>query len=234
MNTQPLKLFSPRVLFFDRYDAGKKLAVELKKYAGSDAVIMAIPRGGVAVASPISRELHLPLDVLIVRKIPIPGNPEMGMGAITSDGSVLLDEPLLRELGITAQRAERIAASVKLEMQRRVHLYRGDKPYPDLSNRTVILVDDGLATGFTMLAAIKSMKGKKVSRLVIAVPVSSFQAFSVVSRQADEFITLAIQEAPEFAVASFYREWSDMSDEEVLDLLSKNKDFNNAGERLSD
>lgn len=221
MNTKPLKLFYPRVLFFDRYDAGTKLAAELRHYADSDAIIMAIPRGGVAVASPVSRELHLLLDVLVVRKIPIPGNPEMGMGAITSDGAILLDEPLLQELGITTQRAEKVAATVKQEIQRRVHLYRGDKPYPDLSDKVVILVDDGLATGFTMLAAVKSMKEKKVSRLVAAVPVCSAQAFSMIAPEADEFITLAIQEAPEFAVASFYREWSDMSDKEVLALLSK-------------
>lgn len=219
MTNQPLKLYFPRVLFFDRYDAGMKLASELRHYADSNAIIMAIPRGGIAVASPISRELHLPMDVLVVRKIPIPSNPEMGMGAVTSDGAILLDEPLLQELGIPAERAEKMAASVKQEMQRRVHLYRGDKPYTDLSDKSVILVDDGLATGFTMLAAIKSVKQKNISRLVIAVPVCSSQAFSMVSQEADEFITLAIQQAPEFAVAGFYREWSDLSDEEVLKLL---------------
>ncbi len=219
MNTKPLKLYFPRVLFLDRHDAGMKLANELRHYADSKAIIMAIPRGGVAVASPLSKELHLPLDVLVVRKIPIPGNPEMGMGAITSDGAILLDEPLLQELGISTQRAEKIAETVKQEMQRRVHLYRGDKPYADLSDKVVILVDDGLATGFTMLAAVKSVKGKKPSGLVIAVPVCSSQAFAMVSREADEFITLAIQEAPQFAVASFYREWSDMSDEEVMNIL---------------
>lgn len=221
MNSQPLKLYIPRVLFFDRYDAGMKLAAELRHYADSKAIIMAIPRGGVAVASPVSRELHLPLDVLVVRKIPIPSSPEMGMGAVTSDGSILLDEPLLRELGISTEKAEKIAVSVKQEMQRRVHLYRGDKPYPDFADKTVILVDDGLATGFTMLAAVKSIKGKKTSHLVIAVPVCSSQAFAKVAPEADEFITLAIQESPEFAVASFYREWSDMSDEEVLKLLDQ-------------
>lgn len=198
-----------------------KLAGELRHLADSKAALMAIPRGGVAVASPISRELRLPLDVIVVRKIPIPMNPEMGMGAVTSDGAILLDEPFLKELGISRERAENIAATVTQEMQRRVHLYRGDRPYPDLSDKTVILVDDGLATGFTMLAAAKSVKARKVSRLVIAVPVCSARALEMVAPEADEVVTLAIQEAPEFAVASFYREWSDLSDEEVLKLLNR-------------
>lgn len=225
MNGLPLKLDSPQVLFFDRYDAGVKLAGELRNYKDSKALILAIPRGGVAVASPVSRELHLPMDVIVVRKIPIPGNPEMGMGSVTSDGSILMDETLLRELGITRERAEKLAATVKQEMQRRVLLYRGERPYADFSGKTVILVDDGLATGFTMLAAVKSVKSKKASRIVVAVPVCSSQAMSLVSPEADEVITFAVQEATEFAVASFYREWYDMSDEEVLALLAKNKDL---------
>ncbi len=220
MSPPTLKLYAPRVLFFDRYDAGTKLAAELRRFADSNAIVLAIPRGGVAVAGPISRELRLPLDVMVVRKIPIPGNPEAGMGAVTSDGAVLLDERLLRDLGIPVEKTESVAASVKQEMQRRVHLYRGDKPYPDLAGRTVILVDDGLATGYPMLAAATSVKQKKVSSLVITVPVCSSQAFSMVAPEVDELITLAIQEAPEFAVASFYREWSDLSDEGVLKLLS--------------
>lgn len=205
--------------FADRQDAGRKLVPALLSYKGQPAVVLAIPRGGVEVAYSLAQELALPLDVLVVRKVPVPWNPETGMGAVTAEGFVLLDEPLVRELRLSPEVVRRTVERVRREIERRRQLYRGNRPAPQLAERTVILVDDGLATGFTMLAAIRSTRRQNPSQVVAAVPVASASAATLIEREADELVSLVRSETPAFAVADFYRHWRDLTDEEVLALL---------------
>lgn len=212
-------LQTPRRLFIDRKDAGEKLASKLAHYRDSGAILMAIPRGGLEIAAPLSRELSLPLDVIVVRKIPIPWNPEMAMGAMTADGSMILDDALVDELRIAPVQLEMMGKAVRQEIERRRLKYRGDSPSPQIEGSTVILVDDGLATGYTMLAAIKSAKSQKAGKIVVAVPVASVNAAFRIESEVNEFITLAIADMPAFAVADYYRYWTDLTDAEVVSIL---------------
>lgn len=212
-------LHRARPLFIDRKDAGEKLAPRLIHYRDSQAIVMAVPRGGVEVGAPLAQALDLPLDVLVVRKLPIPWNPEMGMGAVTAEGFVLLDEPLVREIGLGPAQVEKIAQQVRQEIERRRQLYRGDRPEPQWPGKIAIIVDDGLATGYTVLAAIKSLRSQRPEKIVVAVPVASTHAASLVEAEADEFIALAIADTASFAVADYYHHWTDLSDAEVMTLL---------------
>ncbi|MBI4286959.1 MAG: phosphoribosyltransferase [Chloroflexi bacterium] len=207
------------MLFTDRRDAGQRLAARLAHYRNGRALVLAIPRGGVEIGAPIARALSLPLDVVVVRKLPIPWNPEMGFGAVTVDGAAIMDQKLVYELGLAPVHIEVIAAKVRQEIERRSRTYRGDRPPPELKGKTVIIVDDGLATGYTMLAAIKSARNQEAGRIVAAVPVASAHSASRVEAEADEFIALAVAETQSFAVAEYYRYWIDLSDVEVVALL---------------
>lgn len=216
-----IRLYSPQALFTDRKDAGEKLAPRLARYQNSQAIVLGIPRGGVKVAAPIARALSLPLDVIVVRKLPIPWSPETGMGAVTAEGLVILDEPLVQQLGIQPAHIDNIARKVRQEIERRTHTYRGDRQYPQLKGRTVVIVDDGLATGYTMLAAVKSARHQEAGKIVVAVPVASAHSATRVEAEADDFIALAVAETWTFAVASYYRYWTDPSDSEIVALLDQ-------------
>jgi predicted phosphoribosyltransferase len=214
-------VYEPRPIFQDRHDAGKRLANRLTPFASEDAIVLAIPCGGVPVAIEVAIQLGTDLDVIIPRKIPIPGNPEAGYGAVTDDGGIVLNEPLVANLGLTQREIRQQAEEVRAEIDRRHALYRGQLPYPVLQSRTVIVVDDGLASGFTMVAAVESLRRKKAGKVVVAVPVASASAFERVNGLADDLVALVVAHSSWFAVASFYHHWYDLPADEVIKYLGE-------------
>jgi predicted phosphoribosyltransferase len=210
--------------FLDREDAGQKLAEKLEPYRRVKPFVLAIPHGGLPVAIEVAKRLGAGLDVIVVRKIPIPSNTEAGYGAVADDGAILLNEPLVRQLGLTSEQIQQHAKSIKDEIDRRITLYRGSTPPPSLEEKTVILIDDGLASGFTMLAAVNSMRRRKAGKVIVSVPVASSSAYHLVREKADELISLIVAEAPYFAVAGFYRHWHDLSEKEAIGCLEQWRD----------
>lgn len=206
-------------LYKHRREAGETLAESLAEYRGRNAVVLGIPRGGVAVGAPIARALEAELDVIVLRKIPIPWEPEAGFGAVTAEGDVILNEQMVHRLELTQQQIEREANRVRAEVERRARAYRGGKPFPGLRERPVLVVDDGLATGYTMIAALRSARARGAQELVCAVPVSPRDSLDAVRPWADRVVCLVVSDERPFAVAGFYWEFPDMSDQEVKDLL---------------
>lgn len=210
------------MFFQDRDQAGALLARALGSYKGQDVIVLGIPRGGVAVGYHIARELGVPLEAIVVRKIPVPWNTEAGFGAVGPDGSVTLNEVMMPYLGIPPSQVDKLAGEVYAEIQRRMKVYRGVRPWPSLERRIAVLVDDGLATGITMLAAANSVRNQAPARVVVASPVASGSGFKLVQPHVDEMVCLHVHpEGYSFAVASFYRYWTDMTDGEVLEYLSR-------------
>jgi predicted phosphoribosyltransferase len=208
-------------VYADRKDAGRALAAALGKFRGAgDAIVLALPRGGVPVGYEIAQELGLPLDVLVVRKLGLPWQPELAMGAIASGGAVVLNEDVLRFAGGREGVLERVQREEQAELARREKEYRGDRPPLDLTGRTGILVDDGLATGATMEAAVRALRTLGAKRVIVAVPVASAEARDRIAAVADEVVCL---QAPMFfsAVGQWYRDFGQTSDDEVRDLLSR-------------
>jgi putative phosphoribosyl transferase len=214
-----LKEREKAVLFADRVDAGKHLASALKNVVDKDAIVLAIPRGGVVVGYEVAEALGLPLDVIIPRKIGAPSQPELAIGAMTEDGTVLLDERLLERLRVSDYYIKEESAAQKLEIQRRLKLYRGDFPYPSLANRDVILVDDGIATGSTMKAALASVRKRGAKTVVVAVPVGPPSTIMELEREADRVVCLHTPESF-YAIGQFYRDFTQTRDEEVTRLLT--------------
>ena len=210
-----------RPVFADRLDAGQQLAAKMldRGYGGEDAVVLAIPRGGVPVAYPVAKALGAPLDLIIPRKLPIPGNPEAGFGAVTADGTVILNQPLVAQLGLPPEEIAALAQQVLGEVRRRVEEYRGRRPPPELKGKTAILMDDGLASGFTMIAAIRAARRQEPAKVVVAVPVSPASSVRRVEPLADELVYLIVRETRSFAVASFYQRFPDLTDDEVKAYL---------------
>jgi predicted phosphoribosyltransferase len=207
--------------FRDRTEAGRLLAEKLKCYANRpDVIVLALPRGGVPVASEVARALAVPLDVLIVRKIGMPGQPELAMGAIASGGICVLNEELLQSYPIPTAEIEAVAARELHELERRERTYRGDRPAPDVHGRTVILVDDGLATGTTMRSAVEALKKQHPASVVIAVPVAPASVCEELKKLKDHVVfTCLSTPEPFFAVGLWYEDFSQTTDEEVRDLL---------------
>jgi putative phosphoribosyl transferase len=206
-------------VFEDRAHAGRLLAEKLREYQGTDAYILGIPAGGVPVAAVISERLQLPLDVLVVRKIHIPWNREAGFGAISWDDTTLFNQPLLKHLHLTQDDIEQCVADEKREIEKRVRLFRGLKPFPDLRNKTVIVVDDGLASGFTMLVALGSVRKQQPKELVVAVPTASMHAIHLVREASDNVVCLNVRTGRMFAVAEAYTNWYDLDNAEVVEIL---------------
>jgi predicted phosphoribosyltransferase len=191
----------------------------LTSYQGGDVVVLAIPRGGVPVAVRVADRLGAPLDVVVPRKIQIPYNPEAGYGAVTEDGTIILNEPLVARLGLTEEQIQRQAEEVRHEVARRSAIYRSKFAVPSIERKTAIIIDDGLASGFTMAAAIKSTRQRGAARIVVAVPVASAAAYELVEALADEVLSLVIAHTYGFAVASYYYRWYDLTDQEVIQYL---------------
>lgn len=205
--------------FKDRTQAGELLAERLAAYAGrSDVILLALPRGGVPVAFAISRKLNIPLDVLIVRKLGVPGHAEYAMGAVASGGIRVLQQNVLDALDIPSAAVEAITQRELHEIERREALYRDDRPTSSLRERIVILVDDGLATGATMLAAVQAVRQEEPARVIIAVPVAAPDTCEKLAAEADEVICLNTP-SPFYAVGIWYEDFSQTSDDEVRNLL---------------
>lgn len=208
-------------IFRDRVDAGKRLAKELSKYSNRpDVLILALPRGGVPVAFEVAKELNVKMDVFIVRKLGVPGNEELAMGAIASEDVRVLNENVIRSYKIPDRVIATVAANELRELERRERKYRGDRPKPDMKDMTVILIDDGLATGATMHAAVEALKTKHPAKLVVAVPTASPDMCRFFKDIVDEMICLTTPE-PFYAVGTWYGDFSQTTDEEVCKLLKE-------------
>ncbi len=208
-----------RHVFEDRADAGKLLAGRLTQYEGTDALILGIPAGGVPVAAEMAKALAMPLDIIIVRKFQIPFNPEAGFGAMGPDGEVILNEELLSQLALTEEAIRVQVRKTGEVIRKRDRLFRDGRPFPSCRGRTVIVVDDGLASGYTMLAALKYIKRKMPSRLIAAVPTGPERTINKILGETDEVICLNVRSGYSFAVADAYRNWHDLTDEDVLAIL---------------
>ena len=207
--------------FRDRYEAGRQLAAKLSAYAErSDVVVLALPRGGVPVAFEVARALGAPLDVFLVRKLGVPGHEELALGAIASGGVRVLNAEVVRELGIAPDAIEAVTTRETEELARRERVYRDDRPAPEVAGRTVILVDDGLATGATMRAAVAALGAEGVARLVVAVPVAAADTCDAFRTEVDE-IVCAVTPEPFYAVGFWYEDFTPTPDAEVHDLLSR-------------
>jgi len=210
-----------RLPFQDRAQAGRLLAAELaSRNLGSSTIVLALPRGGVQVGAAVAEALKAPLDVIVVRKLGVPWQPELAMGALAG-GTRVLDQALIAGLEISRQEVEAVIAREAREMERRETLYRGGLPALNLRGRIVVLVDDGLATGSTMLAAVRHVRDMQPQKLIVAVPVGSPQACSHLSKEADECICLALPE-PFGAVGAWYRDFRQVTDAEVGEILKRN------------
>ena len=208
-------------VFADRVEAGRALATALEARRGAaDTIVLGLPRGGVPVAYEIATALALPLDVLVVRKLGLPWQPELAMGAIASGGALVLNEEVVRHLGGRDEAFEAVRAREQAELARRERDYRGDRPPLVMRNRTGILVDDGLATGATMEAAVRSLQALEARRVVVAVPVASPEARDRIAALADEVVCLATPTLFS-AVGQWYRDFGQTSDDEVRDLLAR-------------
>ena len=206
--------------FRNRVDGGRQLAARLEEFAGrSDVLVLALPRGGVPVASEVARHLQAPLDVFLVRKIGVPGHPELAMGAIAEGGVEVLSDHLIRDLGIAPSSVQQVAARERLELERRDALYREGRRPPELRDRTVILVDDGLATGSSMQAAIIALRVHGPARIIVAVPVGARETCERLARLADAVVCVSMPE-PMDAVGLWYEDFSQTSDDEVRRLLA--------------
>jgi predicted phosphoribosyltransferase len=206
--------------FRDRRDAGRQLAEKLAEYANSpDLLILALPRGGVPVAYEVASALRAPLDVFIVRKLGVPGHAELAMGAVATGRVRVLNDEIVEGLGIPDGIIDSVAAEEQQELMRRERLYRDGRPPPDLRGRTIILVDDGLATGATMRAAVKAARQQHPARIIVAVPTASRDTCEALKREADEIISVVLPE-PFFAVGQWYENFTQTTDQEVRDLLA--------------
>ena len=208
-------------VFRDRTHAGELLARKLEPYVEPSSIVLAIPSGGVPVGKVIAKELRLPFDLIIVRKLPIPYNTEAGFGSISWDGEVMLNERLVKQLQLGGEEISGVIEEVKHELERRMERFRGKRPFPELKGMNVIIVDDGLASGYTMLAAINSIKKRSSERIMVAVPTASKNAIELVSPYVDEIFCLNIRETTIFAVADAYQEWHDLTEQEVQELLKR-------------
>jgi putative phosphoribosyl transferase len=208
------------MLFLNRFQAGKTLATHLKHYAGrTDLIVLALPRGGVPVAFEIARALKAPLDAFIVRKLGTPGEEELAMGAIAAGGIRVINESIVRSLNIPDWAIEEVSAKERVELERRELLYRPTNTPINLKGRTAILVDDGLATGATMRAAILAVKSQGPAKVVVAVPVADIEVFQELAKEVDELVCAATPH-PLLGVGRWYEDFSQTSDEEVRRLLA--------------
>ena len=206
--------------FRDRIQAGQQLAIQLKAYANrADVVVLALPRGGVPVAYEVAKALNLPLDICLVRKLGVPGNKELAMGAIAAGGVRVLNDDVINRLAISDKILRYVADMETWELKRRDRAYRGDRPPPEIYDRTIILVDDGLATGATMRAAIAVLKQQQPKEIVVAVPVAPLSECRALKTEVDRVVCLATPE-PFYAIGLWYENFTQTTDQQVRNLLA--------------
>lgn len=209
-------------VFDDRLHAGELLAEKLEEYRGREgAYVLAIPAGGVQVAFVVAKRLNIPLDVVVIRKIHVPWNREAGFGAISWDGIIFLNEPLVAALGLTKEDIDRCVAEEKEIIRMRLKKFRGGRPFPDLREKTAIIVDDGLASGFSMLTTVKAIERRKPREMVVAIPTAPISAIQLIRPHVDKVVCLNIRSGPFFAVADAYKLWYDLEDEDVMEVLNQ-------------
>jgi len=210
----------------NRYEAGKTLGQQLSAYADrTDVIVFALPRGGVPVGFEIAKALSAPLDVFIVRKLGVPEHRELAMGAIATGGAKILNDYVINDLNISQHAIQAVLLEEQQELKRREKAYRGDQPFPSLKNKIVILVDDGIATGASIRAAIKALQQFSPARLVVAVPVADKSICAEIRPLVDEFIC-PLQPSSLYAVGAWYDDFSQTEDEEVYSLLRQTKEMN--------
>jgi predicted phosphoribosyltransferase len=207
--------------FQDRRQAGLVLAQRLREYADRpDVIVLALPRGGVPVGFEVARELRLPLDVFVVRKLGVPGQEELAMGAIASGGVVVRNDEVVEALGISDELIDLVAERERRELERREQLYRDDRPPPEVRDKILLLVDDGVATGSTMRAAVAALRRLGPSQIIVAVPTAASQTYEILGREADSCVCVMTPE-PFRAVGLWYDDFSQTTDEEVRELLAR-------------
>lgn len=211
-------------VFKDREDAGRRLSDLLQGYKGKELIVLAVPSGGVPVGFEIAKALVAPFDLIIVRKIQFPDNPEAGFGAVGPDEEVIFNESLLNKSGLTEQEIEKRVENTKSIVRKRNQLFREGRPFPDLHNRYVIIVDDGLASGYTMYEAVRFIKRRDAGKVIVAVPTAPERTVHMLMPEVDELYCLNIRRTPFFAVADAYKNWYDVSDDEVISILRKFKE----------
>jgi len=208
------------LVFQDRQQGGSLLAERLRQYATHKrALILAVAAGGVPVGQVVAKDLGVPMEAIVVRKIQVPWSTESGFGAVSFDGDIVLNLPLVGSLGLSEKEIRKCITRATKVVRERVGKFRGDRPLPDFERKVVILVDDGLASGYTMLAALRSVKRDRPQKVVVATPTGSLSAVELLSPETDEIVCLNIRGGPFFAVADAYRNWYDVTDEEVLEIL---------------
>lgn len=207
-------------VFTDRGDAGRVLADMLQEYQNSSALILAVPAGGVPVALNMSQELNLTMSVAVVSKITLPWNSEVGYGAVAFDGTVRLNDSLLAGLGLTREQIEEGVENTRRKVRRRVERFSRQLPLPGLRDRTVFLVDDGLASGFTLLTAVEAVKNAGVGSVNIATPTGHLESIQRICEQVDAIYCPNVRSGFFFAVASAYERWSDIGEEELFEMIS--------------
>jgi predicted phosphoribosyltransferase len=216
--------------FRNRTDAGKALAAHLMKYAGqSDVLVLALPRGGVPVAYEVATAIGAPLDVFVVRKLGMPGHEEYAIGAVASGGVRVMDDEIVRGLAISPAAVEQVAVRELAELRRRERAYRGDRPEPEIAGRTIILIDDGLATGSSMRAAVRALLARNPARIVVAVPIAARDSCAAFEREVDEVVCVVTPE-PFHAVGLWYEDFGQTSDREVHELLDKSREVHDGRE----
>ena len=208
-------------IFPDRDAAGRLLAQKLKDYQDTNGIVLAIPAGGVPVAAQIARSLHLPLDLVIVRKIQIPWNTEAGLGALAPDGQAYLNEPLVRALDLDEAQVQTQLDLTRKNLEQRETRFRGGRTFPDLTGKIALVVDDGLASGYTMLAALRFIEPRQPAEIIVAVPTGLLETVEFVHKAAPTVVCLNIRTRRPFAVAAAYREWYDVPDAEVMKILAE-------------
>jgi len=203
-------------LFENRYDAGTKLAAKLGEYENSSVIVLAIPNGGVPVASALALALDAEMDIVVSRKLPIPLLPGGGFGAVADDGTIIFNEEVLQAIKLDEHQINYQVNKVRADIRQRSLLYRNNRPLSIVKGRTAIIVDDGLASGYTMLAAVESIRRRLPSRIVVAIPAASEKAASEVKKAADRVIAVEIADVPKFYISDYFRYWNDLSDDEGL------------------
>ncbi len=221
------ELFEDRALrnrtyvFKDRTDAGRRLAESISARGTPSSLVLAIPAGGIPVALEVSRKSKLPMDLMIVRKIQIPGNPEAGFGAVGPDGEVIFNEELLSRLRLSKEEIDEQVEKTRKGVEARIRQLRGDRPFPEVQGRTLILVDDGLASGFTMGEAVRFLKRREAGKILVAVPTAPQGTIDRLLPRVDEIHCLNVRTRYPFAVAEASEDWYDLSDSEALGLLKE-------------
>lgn len=212
-------------VFQDRVHAGRILANMLKGHGNLENVVMVIPAGGVPVGSVVADRLNLSLDVAVVSKITLPWNTEAGYGAVAFDGTFQLNQALIRRLGLTEEDIQKGIEETTLKVENRVKMLRGARPFPNLKDRRVILIDDGVASGFTMIVAIEALYRVGANHITVAVPTAHTESVQPVLKAADDIFCPNLRRGWQFAVASAYEKWTDVTDTEVIQILEKSKAF---------